>query len=80
MRRIRKTLGGTVNDVVLAAVTSGLRQVLLARGDDVTTAVLRTVVPVSVRTGAARDAGANRVSALLYDLPSRRRRMYLSCR
>jgi WS/DGAT/MGAT family acyltransferase len=69
VRRIRKGLGGTVNDVVLAAVTSGYRDLLLSRGDDPATAVLRTLVPVSVRTEDARGIPDNRVSAILYELP-----------
>jgi WS/DGAT/MGAT family acyltransferase len=66
VRRIRKSLGGTLNDVVLAAATNGYRELLLARDEDPAAVVLRTLVPVSVRT--ANDAG-NRVSAILYDLP-----------
>jgi diacylglycerol O-acyltransferase len=69
VRRIRKNLGGTVNDVVLAAVTNGYRELLLARGEDVDTAVLRTLVPVSVRTEDAKDIRDNRVSAILCELP-----------
>jgi diacylglycerol O-acyltransferase / wax synthase len=69
VRRIRKSLGGTLNDVVLAAVTNGYRDLLLSRGDDVETAVLRTLVPVSVRGANAADIADNRVSAILYDLP-----------
>ena len=32
---IRHAFGGTVNDVMLAAVTRGLRELLLARGEQV---------------------------------------------
>jgi diacylglycerol O-acyltransferase len=66
VKRIRKSLGGTVNDVVLAAATNGYRQLLMSRGDDVDTAVLRTLVPVSVGGG---NSEGNRVSAILYELP-----------
>jgi len=69
VRRIRKSLGGTVNDVVLAAVTSGYRELLRARGEDVDHAVLRTLVPVSIRTEDARGVPDNRVSAMLCELP-----------
>ncbi len=68
VRLIRKSLGGTVNDVVLAAVTNGHRELLLAHGADLETAQLRTLVPVSVRGDGEADAG-NRVSAVLCDLP-----------
>jgi WS/DGAT/MGAT family acyltransferase len=69
VRRIRKSLGGTVNDVVLAAVTNGYRQLLRSRGEDVDTALLRTIVPVSIRTDDASGVPDNRVSAMPCELP-----------
>jgi len=69
IRRIRKTLGGTLNDVVLTAVTGGYRDLLLSRGDDLDQTVLRTLVPVSVRREGVDGDVDNRVSAILYDLP-----------
>ncbi len=55
IKKIRKGLGGTFNDVVLASITNGFRELLLSRGEDVDR-VVRTLVPVSVRpaTRAAR--------------------------
>jgi diacylglycerol O-acyltransferase len=69
VRLIRKEFGGTINDVVLAAVTNGYRELLLSRGEDVTDAVVRTLVPVSLRSGSARGTFDNRVSAIFYELP-----------
>ncbi len=69
VRRIRKSLGGTLNDVVLTAVANGYRELLLARGDDLEGVELRTLVPVSVRGENAAGDTANKVSAILYDLP-----------
>jgi WS/DGAT/MGAT family acyltransferase len=69
VKRIRTELGGTLNDVVLAAVTRGYRDLLLARGEDPTQAMMRTLVPVSVRGNDARGVPDNRVSAILYELP-----------
>jgi WS/DGAT/MGAT family acyltransferase len=66
VKLIGKAHGGTVNDVLLAAVTNGYRELLLARGHDVGRSVLRTLVPVSVRRS---DDGGNRVSAVLLELP-----------
>jgi diacylglycerol O-acyltransferase len=66
---IRKTLGGTVNDVVLAAITSGFRDLIVARGEDPTAVALRTLVPVSVRVESEHGVPNNRVSALFLDLP-----------
>jgi WS/DGAT/MGAT family acyltransferase len=69
VRRIRAAFGGTVNDVVLAAVSGGYRDLLLSRGDDVDAAVVRSLVPVSTRHEDAHGIADNRVSAMLYDLP-----------
>ncbi|HEY5108427.1 MAG TPA: wax ester/triacylglycerol synthase family O-acyltransferase [Acidimicrobiales bacterium] len=69
VKTIRTAFGGTVNDVVLAAVAGGYRALLVEREDDVTTAVVRSLVPVSTRTVDAKGVADNRVSALLYELP-----------
>ena len=69
VKKIGAALGGTVNDVVLAAVTRGYRDLLVAHGDDPTTAVIRTLVPVSVRHDDGVGVPDNRVSALLLELP-----------
>jgi WS/DGAT/MGAT family acyltransferase len=58
-----------VNDVVLAAVTSGLRELLLRRGDELPGEGLRAMVPVNVRTAAERFGIGNRVSSLFVHLP-----------
>jgi diacylglycerol O-acyltransferase len=69
VKTIRSAFGGTVNDVVLAAVAGGYRALLIERGDDVDEAVVRSLVPVSTRTDDSRGIPDNRVSALLYELP-----------
>lgn len=66
---VRRRFGGTVNDVVLACVTAGMRALLLAHGDDPTTAVVRTAIPVSVRDDSQRHETGNRVSTLVAELP-----------
>jgi WS/DGAT/MGAT family acyltransferase len=69
-KRVRKTHGGTVNDVVLATVAGALRTWLLTRGESVTPATtVRAMVPVSVRTGEEATTLGNRVSAIFVDLP-----------
>jgi diacylglycerol O-acyltransferase / wax synthase len=65
---VRGALGGTVNDVVLAAITHGFRELLLSRGEPVDR-VLRTLVPVSVRRPGERGSYNNRVSAIFAELP-----------
>jgi diacylglycerol O-acyltransferase / wax synthase len=65
---VRAGLGGTVNDVVLACITNGFRQLLLSRGESVDR-VVRTMVPVSVRSPGERGTYNNRVSAMFAQLP-----------
>ena len=48
VRAIAHAHGATVNDVLLAAITGGLRGLLLARGEPVDGVVLRALVPVSM--------------------------------
>jgi len=69
VKLVRRGLGGTVNDVVLAAITRGFRELLLGRGEQVDGRVLRTMVPVSVRAEHERGVYNNRVSGVLVDLP-----------
>jgi WS/DGAT/MGAT family acyltransferase len=68
VKRVRKGLGGTVNDVVLAAIAGGFRGLLESRGEP-TDRVVRTLVPVSVRSPEERGTYNNRVSAIFADLP-----------
>lgn len=68
VQRIRKSLGGTVNDVVLAAVAGGYRALLAHRGLDPDAEVMRSLVPVSVRAPDAHGVPNNQVSFLLCDL------------
>jgi len=68
VRVIRQAFGGTVNDVVLAAIAAGFRELLLARGES-TDRVVRSLVPVSVRAAGEHGAYNNRVSAIFADLP-----------
>jgi diacylglycerol O-acyltransferase / wax synthase len=69
LKAIKRELGGTVNDVVLAAVTGGLRTLLLERGDALPSAGLRAMVPVSLRSAADHLGLGNRVSSLFVHLP-----------
>jgi diacylglycerol O-acyltransferase / wax synthase len=69
LKRVKKTLGGTVNDVVLAMVTGGLRHLLQARSEPVEDIELRALVPVSVRARVERGALGNRLAAMWAPLP-----------
>ncbi len=69
VKLVGDALGATVNDVVVAAVTGGLRRLLAGRGEDVTGLELRAMVPVSLRDGEERRALGNRVSTIWAPLP-----------
>ncbi len=69
VKTIRRSLGGTVNDVVLAGVAGGLHRLLSSRGDDVADLRLRVLVPVSVRADHQRGELGNKVSAIFVTLP-----------
>jgi WS/DGAT/MGAT family acyltransferase len=69
VKAVRTALGGTVNDVVLAIVSGGLRDLLEARGERVADRMIRALVPVSVRRPGERGVYNNRVSAMLPELP-----------
>ena len=69
-KAVRKHHGGTVNDVVLAAVAGALRRWLLTRGEPIGPAsTVRAMVPVSVRAEGQRGQAGNRVSSYFVDLP-----------
>ncbi|MEO8887847.1 MAG: wax ester/triacylglycerol synthase family O-acyltransferase [Jatrophihabitantaceae bacterium] len=70
VRLIRHGLGGTVNDVVLSAVTRGFRDLLISRDETPTTHTVRTLVPVSVRTSDQRGRTDNRITAMVAELPA----------
>jgi diacylglycerol O-acyltransferase / wax synthase len=69
VKEIRSALGGTVNDVLLTAITRGFRDLLEARGELTDGLVVRSLVPVSVRGQDEQGVITNRVSAVLANLP-----------
>ena len=69
VKAIKNTLGGTVNDVVLAVVTLALRRHLMRRGENIDDLELKAFVPVSVRTEDQRGTLGNQVSGMLTMLP-----------
>ena len=69
IREIRSSLGGTVNDVVLAILSGALREYLDSRGYDVTGEEPRVAIPVNVRMEDEEGALGNRISMMLTPLP-----------
>jgi len=69
VRTIRRAFGGTVNDVVLASITRGFRELLRSRGEVVDDRTISTLVPVSVRSPDQRGMLDNRVATVHAFLP-----------
>jgi WS/DGAT/MGAT family acyltransferase len=67
LRRVKRTFGTTLNDVVLAVSTGALAGYLAERGEDPRR--LKTMVPVNVRPEGAEGELGNRISFLFLDLP-----------
>ena len=62
-------LRASITDVVLAAATGGLRELLLSRGEDLPPRGLRALVPVTRRDASDRLRLGNLLSFLFVDLP-----------
>ena len=69
IKTVKREFGGTVNDVVLAAISSGFRALLLARGEPTEPHEVPSLVPVSLRAAGEENIYENRVSALVANLP-----------
>ena len=69
VKGIKRVLGGTVNDVVLATCAGALRRLLLSRDEPLPPEGLRAQVPVSVREARDLLSLGNRVSSLFVRLP-----------
>jgi WS/DGAT/MGAT family acyltransferase len=69
VKTIKNELGGTVNDVFLAVISSGFRALLLARGEQPASTMVPSLVPVSLRNAGEESIYENRVSALVAKLP-----------
>ncbi|MGZ8734302.1 MAG: WS/DGAT/MGAT family O-acyltransferase [Acidimicrobiia bacterium] len=69
VKNVRRALGGTVNDIVLAGVAGGLRRLLESRDEPVEGLTLKVLCPVSVRDEHEHLALGNRVSAMFVSLP-----------
>jgi WS/DGAT/MGAT family acyltransferase len=71
VKRMRALVPGSkLNDVMLAAVAGGLRELFAGRGEDVESIRPRVFVPVDARDPAgAADQPGNRLSAMVLELP-----------
>lgn len=69
VKAVRRKLGCTVNDVVLATVTGVVRHYLFRRGVDPRQIDFRVSAPVSMRGAPEKTQMGNRVSAWILRLP-----------
>jgi WS/DGAT/MGAT family acyltransferase len=73
VKGVKRRLGGTLNDIMLATVGGGLRRFLQRRGVHVESLDFRVMAPVSVRTEQERGILGNRISAWMVPIPLRER-------
>ncbi|MFN8483746.1 MAG: wax ester/triacylglycerol synthase family O-acyltransferase [Anaerolineae bacterium] len=69
VKTIGRAMGGTVNDVLLTAVTGALRRYLISQGEDIEDKTIRAVVPVNLRSPDAPLTLGNRFGLVFLDLP-----------
>jgi WS/DGAT/MGAT family acyltransferase len=69
IHKIRKSAGGTVNDVLIAVVAGALRRWLDERGDGSEGVAPRALIPVSRRRPRTAHPQGNRLSGYLIRLP-----------
>ncbi len=77
LKAIKRTLGGTVNDVVLAATAGGLRALLVQRGEELPAKGLRAMVPVNIRADDEHGDLGNKITSLFVDLPVAEENVFL---
>jgi diacylglycerol O-acyltransferase / wax synthase len=68
-KMVKNVLGGTVNDVVLAAVAGALGRYMRLHDHPTAEIELKAMVPVSIRADVERGALGNRVAAMWAPLP-----------
>ncbi len=68
IKAVKNAFGGTVNDVILTAVTGGFRELLASRGIDMRPLQIQSMIPVSMRM-PGDSSGGNQVSAMFAQLP-----------
>ena len=69
LKAIGHHLGASITDVVLAAATASLRELLLSRGEELPPRGLRALVPVTRRDASDRLTLGNLLSFWFVDLP-----------
>jgi diacylglycerol O-acyltransferase len=75
VKRVRRAVGGTLNDVVVATATRGFRDLLLSRGEPLDGRTVRVIIPIALHARDARGTAVaggfyeNRITGVIADLP-----------
>lgn len=69
VKAIRKALGGTINDIMVTAVTGGLRRYMLEHGEEVEGVAFRAAVPFNLRKPNEMGEMGNKFGLVFLDLP-----------
>lgn len=69
VRAIGQKMGGTINDILLSAITGALRRYLEERGEPVAGLDIRTIVPVNLRREGDLGQLGNRFGLVFLSLP-----------
>jgi diacylglycerol O-acyltransferase / wax synthase len=75
VKRVRRVLGGAINDIVVATAATGSRQLLLSRGESLDGEAVRVIIPIALHARDAKGTAAtdglyeNRVTGMIADLP-----------
>lgn len=69
VKTVKNEFGGTVNDVILTAVSGGFRQLLLSRKVDPADLEIYSMIPVSMRRPGAASGG-NEVASMFVEMPA----------
>ncbi|MCC6602971.1 MAG: wax ester/triacylglycerol synthase family O-acyltransferase [Anaerolineae bacterium] len=69
VKKIKNITGGTVNDVLVSAMTGGLRRYMLSKGASVDGLNFRAAVPVNLRTPEEMGTLGNKFGIVFLSLP-----------
>ncbi|MCA9928834.1 MAG: wax ester/triacylglycerol synthase family O-acyltransferase [Anaerolineales bacterium] len=69
VKAIKNALGGTVNDVLVSAMTGSLRRYLVGRGEDVEDLNFRSVIPVNLRRQDEMQELGNKFGLVFLSMP-----------
>jgi diacylglycerol O-acyltransferase len=68
-KALQAALGGTLNELALSCVAGALRELMIREGAEIEGVALRASVPVNRRAAGELEAGGNRISLCVVELP-----------